>query len=92
MSKAGGYHWGSQNNLEAKKIHSKPMSTMGVSKQEYWNTGMLEIIFHPHCSIIPPFHYSMLLLADIYCLFWTRVGGYHFSMIRKIKFIHTLWK
>jgi hypothetical protein len=30
---------------------------MDVSKQEYWNTGMLEIIFPP---IVPLFHHSII--------------------------------
>jgi hypothetical protein len=44
---------GVQNNLEVKKIHSSPVSTLDVSKQEYWNTGILEIIFHPIVPLFP---------------------------------------
>jgi hypothetical protein len=40
-------------------IHLRPMNSMGVTKLEYWNTGMLEIISHP---IIPLFHHSIILV------------------------------
>ena len=33
------------------------MSVMGVTEQEYWNNGMLEIICHPN---IPLFHHSII--------------------------------
>ena len=48
---------GVQNNVTAQKTYQALMNAMSVNKQEYWNTGMLEIIFLP---IIPLFHHSII--------------------------------